>query len=207
MKTVFDIKTGQEKQINAKLLEQGEVLVTTQTPYELSLPKRAGGALTIAENATDAGGEISFTEQEKKIIALDNTPEVKEEVKYYNWKANDVGSLFKDNKLIYKDLWEATDLLVTTTEEGIKEDLILKNSSAPTRFEYIVETTGLILEITASGDLVFRDETGQEKFYTPAPDVTDANGQIMRDGIRYEIGWETQSNLKTGTGLNLNQNT
>lgn len=194
--TLINQKTRQEKQLDASLFAEGEVLKTKETPYETEIPKQSTGALVIAEDK-DSAGEIISAEEDKQ-LAEDKTPQTKEEIRYFQWNANNVENIFEENKSIYKEIWEATDLLITTKEDGVKEDLILKNSSAPTKFDYLVETVGLRLETSASGGLVFLDETGQEKFFVPAPDVTDVTGKKVTDGIRYELGW---SNLEESLEL------
>lgn len=194
-KTLINDVTGEEKQIDPTLVESGENFETTETPYAAEVPKNAADAVVIGENAEAAGAVIS-AEDDKK-ISEDETPEVEEEVRYYNWNANDVVAIQEDNKVIYKDIWNATDLLVTTSEEGIKEDLILKNSTAPTHFDYVVETLGLVMQTTSDGGLIFINEKGEEKFFVPAPDVTDVNGVKTTKGLKYVIGWEEIEQLQT----------
>lgn len=199
--TLIEKKTRIEKQLDASLFEEGGVLKTKETPYEIEIPKQATAALVIAEDK-DSAGEIISAEEDKS-LAEDKTPNIKEEIRYFQWNANAVQNIFKDNKSIYKEIWEATDLLVTTKEDGVKEDIILKNSSAPTKFDYIVETVGLKLQTTSDGGLVFLDETGQEKFFVPAPDVTDVTGKKVTEGVRYELGWidvEEELELREGRG-------
>ncbi|MFA6458305.1 MAG: LamG-like jellyroll fold domain-containing protein [Patescibacteria group bacterium] len=190
--TLADTQTGTETEIDPTLQKSsGDFLKTSTTPYKGEFSVDSAEPLIIAENSAAAGDVVSSGTSDKQ-VAADATPQTREEVRYFNWNANPVKGNFESNKLLYPDLWNATDLLVTTGETGTKEDLILKNALAPTSFEYIVETVGLKLQTTADGGYVFVDEVGNEKFYTPAPNLTDANGQSADGAIHYELGWDTQ---------------
>jgi len=125
----------------------------------------------------------------------------REELRYFNHGARIVNGTFSGNKIIYKDIWSHTDLLVTTLENGIKEDLILKNNQAPLQFEYLVETVGLRLELTPDGGFEFLDRFGKKKFYTPAPDLTDATGQKITTGISYDLNWEKNTTSITADSI------
>ncbi len=197
--TMADAQTGTETEIDPTLQKSsGGILKTSATPYRGEFSVDSAEPLIIAENLAAAGDVVS-TKTSDKQVAADATPQTREEVRYFNWNANPVKGNYDSNKLLYPDLWGATDLLVTTGETGTKEDLILKNALAPTNFEYIVETIGLKLQTTADGGYVFVDESGNEKFYTPAPNLTDANGQSADGAIHYELGWDTQKPAATTT--------
>ena len=190
--TLADEASGKETEINPNLVKSsGDKLRTESTPYSAEISKNSADPLVLAENS-ESSGDILSAETNDSQIAEDTTPETREEVRYFNWNANEVAGENEDNKIIYPDLWQSTDLLVTTSELGMKEDLILKNSRAPTEFEYLVETVGLELEITEDGGFQFLDADGNEKFYTPPPNLTDATGQFVEDGLRYSLGWTVE---------------
>ncbi|MFH1545938.1 MAG: LamG domain-containing protein, partial [Patescibacteria group bacterium] len=192
--TFADEITGKEKEINPNLKknsDNAEILETEGTPYAVEISKKSAEPIVLAENSEAAGNIVSAMESDKQ-VAEDATPEVREEIRYFNWNANEVEGSHEENKILYRDLWESTDLLVTAGEMGVKEDIILKNSFAPTEFNYIVETIGLKLQTTDDGGFVFVDSTGEEKFYTPAPNITDAEGKFAESGVHYELGWKKQ---------------
>jgi len=180
---------GSEVQIDSDLQRDfgSDIIETAETPYLAEIGLSAADGFVIAEDATDAG-QIFSAEENEQIVA-DATPHVREEIRYFNHAANPSSATYEGNKLIYPELWDAVDMLLTTTDEGVKEDIILKNNTAQTEFNYIVETIGLQLQTTDDGGFEFVDETDQTKFYTPAPDLTDAMGTTITNGIRYLIGW------------------
>ncbi|MFH0776406.1 MAG: LamG-like jellyroll fold domain-containing protein, partial [Patescibacteria group bacterium] len=189
--TLADATTGEEKEIDPNLKSafgEPNVFKTVETPYAAELSTQSSEPIVLSENSQSAGDVVSSATSDQQ-VAEDATPETREEVRYFNWDANEVDGSHEENKILYRDLWKSTDLLVTAGETGTKEDLVLKDANAPTVFNYIVETVGLKLQMTEDGGYVFIDENGNEKFRTPAPNITDANGQLIEDGIRYELGW------------------
>ena len=189
--TMADATSGEEKEINPTLKTNSKnktILETTETPYGTEISTDSTEPLILSENS-DAAGNVVSAETSDNQVADDSTPDIQEEIRYFNWNANDVEGTQEENKILYRDLWSSTDLLVTMGEMGVKEDIILKNAAAPTDFNYIVETVGLELQTTDDGGYIFLDENGEEKFYTPAPNITDADGNFVESGIRYELGW------------------
>ncbi|MFA5352038.1 MAG: hypothetical protein WC304_02020 [Candidatus Gracilibacteria bacterium] len=188
--TTLDEVTGKEAEVNPELVRlNNQALQTNQTPYEAAIPLSGENPMVIGESTTAAGDAISS--QSGKKVAEDKTPETQEEIRYYNrdTNADAVEGKSDNNKMLYADLWKSTDLLVTTSDEGVKEDIILKDSAAPTYFDYIVETVGLELQVSDEGGLSFLDSTGGQKFYTPPPNLTDADGKKITSGLRYHLGW------------------
>ncbi|MFH0834625.1 MAG: LamG-like jellyroll fold domain-containing protein, partial [Patescibacteria group bacterium] len=187
--TLSDTATGAETEIDPTLKKSAsDILATTATPYSAEISTISNEPLVLSENSAAAGDVVSAVSNDQQ-VAADATPETREEVRYFNWNANQVDGTHEDNKILYPDLWDSTDLLMTAGETGMKEDLILKNALAPTSFNYIVETVGLKLKTTDDGGYVFTDELGNEKFYTPAPNLTDAKGQFVKDALHFELGW------------------
>ncbi|MDD5179126.1 MAG: hypothetical protein PHY86_02560, partial [Candidatus Gracilibacteria bacterium] len=188
--TTLDEVTGKEAEVNPELVRlNNQALQTNQTPYEAAIPLSGENPMVIGESTTAAGDAISS--QSGKKVAEDKTPETQEEIRYYNrdTNADAVEGKSDNNKMLYADLWKSTDLLVTTSDEGVKEDIILKDSAAPTYFDYIVETVGLELQVSDEGGLSFLDSTGGQTFYTPPPNLTDADGKKITSGLRYHLGW------------------
>jgi len=197
--TTLEKEGGEEVEINPTLKEKlGGSFETEETPYEAKVSKSADKGIVIAEKKEASGKKVN--KKNKKKIVEDKTPRIKEEVRYFPRNAAETEAVNEGNKLLYRNMWKETDLLLTTTEEGVKEDIILKNKQAPKYFDYIVETIGLELEMKEDGGFVFIDSTGQEKFYTPAPDITDAQGKKLTKGIEYKLGWgdEEEKGKKDG---------
>lgn len=46
------------------------------------------------------------------------------------------GTIYKLNGVKYKDVWESTDVTLSVMNNGLKEDIILKDPRAPTRFSF-----------------------------------------------------------------------
>ncbi|MDF2523507.1 MAG: hypothetical protein K0R31_1148, partial [Clostridiales bacterium] len=85
--------------------------------------------------------------------------------------------LQKSDTLLYENVWTDTDVTLQVTNEGIKEDIIIKSESAPKTFTYKV--WGNISDDLTSGELSI----------LPAW-LMDANGQIrdVQQNIRREQG-------------------
>ncbi len=164
------------KSADAALLVQknAEVLTTESDRFESEIPHGSAEAFVLANPATTAGTSN------------------REELRYFNHGAAAIDGEYSSNKIIYKNIWSNTDLLVTMLGNGAKEDLILKNTQAPLKFQYIVETVGLKLRLTADGGYEFIADSGKRKFYTPAPDLTDAAGKKITADVKYGLGWDAQ---------------
>ncbi len=189
--TIID-NNGIERELNSelKIKEEKNHFNTKNTAYETEIPLEASDLMVIAEDEELAGKLIDS--KEKKVIQQDFTPETREEIRYLMRDVNKSNAIQDGNKVLYQDIWEESDLLVTTLNQGIKEDIILKNSNAPLEFDYVIETVGLELVVKGDGGLSFVDRKGQEKFYTPPPNITDVNGFKSSNSIRYELGWGQQ---------------
>lgn len=100
--------------------------------------------------------------------------------------------MVEDNKILYRDIYEGVDLLTTSLENGVKEDLILKNSTEINLpesmyhgdgkwiFDYTLELNNLEVIESESG-LKFLNQAGEEVLFTPAPYMLDRNGKISYD--------------------------
>jgi hypothetical protein len=164
-----------QKTADAQLLvkKDADTLTTDSAEFESAIPKDSKDALVLAIDPSTGSGLASS----------------KEELSYFNHGTRAVNGRYSSNKIIYEDIWAHTDLMVTTLENGVKEDIILKNNQAPLQFEYLVETVGLRLELEPDGGYTFINNRGEKKFYTPAPDLTDAAGERVTAGIFYGLGW------------------
>ena len=208
--TLIDAEDSTERKIEPALkVKEENVLGKTKTfapelvVYDTLISTAADQPLVIGEKAELAGDIVAA--EEERILPEDTTTEVKEEILYYKMQTNAVEGKVTDNRIFYKDLWPATDLIVTTEEFGVKENLILKDPRAPVSFDYVVETFGLILEVSEEGGLIFWDENGAEKFYTPPPNITDAQGLLVTEGVRYELGAAAVKAAEAAAGLDLKE--
>ncbi len=130
-------------------------LTTKSTQYSLSASADKPGYFQIENNT--ANGAVS--------------------VGYVPFLANDSQAIIAENKVLHKDTWSNTDLLLTTTPQGVKEDLILKNENAPLEFAYGVALEGLVPRLASDGGIEYIDADDEVQMYIPAPVIFDANGQ------------------------------
>jgi YD repeat-containing protein len=72
------------------------------------------------------------------------------------------------SKVTYPAVLPATSLTLTVKGSGVKEELVLASPDAPRTFDFPIRATGLTPAIDpATGDVVYRDESGAERLRTP----------------------------------------
>jgi len=185
---VLENARGEKEEIDPTLQSNNAgALFAKKTPYKAQIPEKAAeSAVVIGDNLNSDGDKIKNESEEK--VLKDETPKVVEEVRYFSIDAQNVSAITNGNKALFKNIWENVDLLLTTLENGIKEDIILKNSNAALNYDYVVETVGLELKMKSDGGFYFIDEKGNEKFFTPPPVLTDVDGTVVQnESVRYEI--------------------
>lgn len=69
-----------------------------------------------------------------------------QDVTYLPIGAADVAPVIEGNTATYADLWPGVDVRLTVSPEGIKEDLILRDSGAPAFFAWDVVTRAAVLD-------------------------------------------------------------
>ncbi len=77
----------------------------------------------------------------------------------------------------YADAVDDVDVRYDAKATGVKETLTLPDASAPATYRYAIDaSSGLRPELRDNGTVVFRDGSGQTRFWLPAPTV-QAHGQ------------------------------
>lgn len=90
-----------------------------------------------------------------------------------------------DRAVVYKNVYENVDVAYTVIENGLKEDIILRSSSAPNVFEFIVTLDGLSI-IEKEGIAFFVNSEGQDVFQFAPMYMEDANHKYT-DNVAYSI--------------------
>ncbi|MEK3791298.1 hypothetical protein MKX42_06130 [Paenibacillus sp. FSL R7-0204] len=104
-------------------------------------------------------------------------------VKYLALKTNKKEAIIQKNEVIYLDAWKASDLQYIVQNDGIKMNIILKNQSAPKRFEFEISSKNLKMVKDSQG-ISFKDEkTDEFVFQIPKMWVSDSSDP---DRLRYE---------------------
>ncbi|MFD8693243.1 DUF6531 domain-containing protein [Kitasatospora purpeofusca] len=99
---------------------------------------------------------------------------------------------------VYPSILPDTDLSVTATTGGVKEELVLAGPQAGNTWSFPVRSTGLTPALTGDGEVVFRDAAGVERMRVPrglmhdsasgAPNTSTAVHYGLReDGGRYTL--------------------
>lgn len=107
----------------------------------------------------------------------------------------------------YPGVLPETDLVLTATKEGFKDELILHSAAAPVRYLFPMQLKGLTPEIPANtGRVDLRDETGEVRasippgfMYDSTPDPRTGSG-VLSTGVTYRIvpdgtGWQLEVTL------------
>lgn len=87
----------------------------------------------------------------------------------------------------YEDLSAGTDAKLSSYPYGVKEEIVLADSSQPTRFEFELQaSSGLAPELTVEGSIEFRDAMGAPAVILPAPLMYDSAGAMSRE-VHYDL--------------------
>jgi RHS repeat-associated protein len=112
--------------------------------------------------------------------------------------ASGSGTVSKNAKT-YRGVLQSTDLRLTAQAEGVKEDLVLRDVSAPNSFRYSLTTSaGLTPRLNDRGGVDFIDSAGQKRFAFAAPYMYDASGTAAgySENVRYSL-------TRSGSGYTL----
>lgn len=201
LEEVLDVfeENGAKKE-SVPSLQKAEI----ETHFE---PKAAPYTMLIPENS--GSGIILEVKNDQNLDLLKENATLS----FSQVASNQVQGIVEDNKILYKGIYENTDLLTTSTPQGVKEDLILKKPSEGTYptiredglvksgyqgdetwfFDYKLDLEGLTVEEFNNG-LKFLDENGQEVFYTPAPFMLDGKGK-RSEKVKFKIIEASDLNL------------
>lgn len=109
---------------------------------------------SVAANASDAAvARLQLDSAHSVGFSMQNAAKVK-------------GNVGKDSVTFGRALKD-TDVRLTSSGSGLKEELVLASPAAPDRFVFPLQLQGLTASIDASGDVVYRDEAGVERARTP----------------------------------------
>ncbi|MCG3086084.1 DNRLRE domain-containing protein [Anoxybacillus sp. LAT_31] len=89
--------------------------------------------------------------------------------------AKNVQGVAKNNEIIYKGLFEQTDVRYRLQGNAVKEDIILNNKPSSNAFTFEMKLKGVKAVAKKDGTIVFEDSKGNPKWYLEKPYMFDAN--------------------------------
>jgi hypothetical protein len=94
--------------------------------------------------------------------------------------------LADDNRaVVYKDVLKGVDVAYTVRTSGLKEDIILRDATAPNVFEFDVTAEGLTV-LEKEGTIFFANGEGENVFELAPMYMEDASGKYS-DNVEYAI--------------------
>ncbi|MCK4259856.1 MAG: DNRLRE domain-containing protein, partial [Halanaerobiales bacterium] len=88
---------------------------------------------------------------------------------------------FSDNEVIYKKVWNQTDLKYISRTTGLKEQMILNGPGHPLQFSFRIQLHNLTYEQTENGEILLYDENEQVQAIIPLGYMIDANEEISNE--------------------------
>lgn len=108
-------------------------------------------------------------------------------------KAAKVNGKADKKGITYTEVQRATDVRLTSTNAGVKEEIIVTSPEAPNRFVFPLTLKGLTASIDEFGDVVYSDSNGKERARTPHGYMFDSNVDPLSDepamsnGVTYAL--------------------
>ncbi|MDQ7095870.1 DNRLRE domain-containing protein [Desulfosporosinus sp. PR] len=103
------------------------------------------------------------------------------------------------NSVIFPDILKSTDLQYQPFSDGLKENIIVKNASAPASFTFQLTVTGLTITPQKDGSLAVNDaKSGNTKFVIPRPYMSDQH-QETSQAVTMSLTPTKNSNVYTVT--------
>ncbi|CAN5749620.1 hypothetical protein BH23ACT12_BH23ACT12_14430 [soil metagenome] len=141
--------------------------------------------------ANDFGLELAESADDPSLaeLVLDST----HSVSFGLDKAAKVKGKVAKNSVTYSKVRKDTDLRLTSTNVGVKEELILASPDAPSRFLFPLKLKGLTASIDELGDVVYSDAQGKQRARTPHGYMFDSNLDPLSDepamstGVTYAL--------------------
>lgn len=156
---------------------------------ELKESKKEGFTFENTENSFKS----FFNDQGEMIIDEDG-----KEISFRLKNPDKIKPTANKNLLGYKNIFKHTDLNYAITPSSVKEELILKNSNAPTTFTYELETVKLTPRINEDHSISFLDDK-EEKYRMQPFFAYDSKENyaptIVPEIIKTEKGYEIKINL------------
>ncbi|MGW4022511.1 LamG-like jellyroll fold domain-containing protein [Streptomyces sp. NPDC005009] len=97
------------------------------------------------------------------------------------------------SKVTYQDVRPYSDIEFLAGSDSVKETLILKGKEAPTEWRFPLDLQGLTVRLDGHGGLLFVDEEGAQRAWTPAGWMEDsafaenANEGAISSGVTYSL--------------------
>ena len=104
------------------------------------------------------------------------------------------------SQVIYKDLFDSADLQYIVMPEQLKENIILKDSSAPRAFSVEYNAENLVPVSVDEKTVILQNENGEAVFTLSAPVMYDAAGEAS-DGITLALSDITESGFTVTMSL------
>lgn len=108
----------------------------------------------------------------------------------------------------YKGIRPHSDLELTATPYGLKEDIVLSSPQAPDTFVFPLRLKGLTASLdAASGEVIYRDQSGKQRALTPRGFMVDSNVDPRTDeakkssGVTYALGDDGHGGLALTVSL------
>ncbi|MCK4260971.1 MAG: DNRLRE domain-containing protein, partial [Halanaerobiales bacterium] len=98
---------------------------------------------------------------------------------------------FNENRVVYRGVWQNTDLEYISNNLGLKENIILNSSEHPDQFSFKVNLHGLSYEQIEDGSILFKDSEDNIQVVIPRANMEDANGEYTE---QVEMKIEEQGN-------------
>lgn len=86
------------------------------------------------------------------------------------------------DSMTYTAIRRDSDLRLTSQGGGLKEEIVLRSSSAPSTFVFPLQLQGLTASIDGRGDVVYRDKAGAERPRTPHGYMVDSSADPRAGG-------------------------
>ena len=102
------------------------------------------------------------------------------------------GNLFADETALYRDTYKDADLAITTSNVGMRQNLILKSEDAKNTYMFEIGTKN-VTAVSENGMVVFVNRMNEVVFKLCAPTAIDAEGNHS-DGT-VEIARETEDSV------------
>jgi len=127
--------------------------------------------------------------QAVKAVAADS--EISDITDYEDEK--EFGYAAKQSSILFDGFTNDISIEYIPQNDGIKENIIMNNKTADYVHRFSISLKGLTASLTDENEIIFYDaETGEQKYYFPAPYMVDADGNISYN-VRYQIGEEEES--------------
>jgi len=103
---------------------------------------------------------------------------------YIEYGLPDIEESYNGNVCTFTNAWTNTDIQLTVTPEGIKNDILLKSEGHPADFSFPINTNGC--SVQKEGNTIVFYKNGEIVGQIPSPFAEDANGNIGEVALDYD---------------------